>query len=189
MVWVLFRLLYFKKLVFIWGYGRLAMLWFSGGQQRDSSHTYTYIDSPQTPSHPGCRMTLGRVRCAAQQGLLVTHFTQSRVCMSPPHSLTICSPHSYPPAPFTSPQPPSPATAITSSFSKSVSWYRLVYSLSFLFVCFDICFISSGLYYCLGVEFPLSFLVDKELPGTNFRSISDSISPPYGDFILKTRLG
>ena len=123
-----------------------------------SPHSYARPPPPHPSSPPRPQ----------QSQAYFTHCKYSRVCMSPPHSLTICAPHSYPLAPSTSPQPRSPATAITSSFSKSELVQASLFLVLFFFICSDICFISSGLYYCLGVEFPLS-LVDKEPPGTDFQ--------------------
>ena len=51
-----------------------------------------YPFSPKLPSHPGCHITLSRVRCVYSMSLLVIHFKYSSVCMSIPNSLNSPSP-------------------------------------------------------------------------------------------------
>ena len=53
------------------------MLTVSGEQRRDSS-IYAYVSIlPQTPSHPGCHLTLSRVHMVYSMSLLVIHFKYS----------------------------------------------------------------------------------------------------------------
>ena len=67
----------------------------SGEQQRDSAiHIHVSI-LPQTPSHPGCHITLSKVPCAYSRSLLATHFKYSSVYMSTPNCLTTHFPSNH----------------------------------------------------------------------------------------------
>ena len=67
-----------------------------GGQQKDSA-IYTCIHSPpNSPFHPGCRITWSRAPCGYRRTLMVTHFKYSSVYIMVSNSLSLPSDHSSP---------------------------------------------------------------------------------------------
>ena len=63
------------------------------GEQLRSSAIHICVSILQSPSHPGCHMTLSRLPCAAERVLLVVCIKYFHVYMSIPSFLTIPSLH------------------------------------------------------------------------------------------------